>query len=208
MTDPNGNAPFIAPSPPPVGIVNVAPEGFVPDPMMSTTGSTSGVIPPRRSPLTGSISPGSISSISTDRSARAYVSKVGVLPSSVPEYHRTFMEHYRSGNRADSTLSTSHSEVDTPKPQTDEEKAETARRLNPHSRSSQLKLNEANKKPSAMTPVPQKKPRPTKWQFGIRSRNQPLEAIGCIYRALRKLGAEWLADEDWDARSGSNREDR
>ena len=118
------------------------------------------------------------------------------------------MEHYRSGNRVGSSLSTSHSEVDTPKPQTPSEKAENARRLNPHSRSSQLKLDEANKKPGAMTPVPQKKSRPTKWQFGIRSRNQPLEAIGCIYRALRKLGAEWLSTDDWASRSGSKQEDR
>jgi carbon catabolite-derepressing protein kinase len=51
-----------------------------------------------------------------------------------------------------------------------------------------------------MTPVPQKKAKPTKWQFGIRSRNQPLEAIGCIYRALQKLGAEWVVDEDWAPR--------
>lgn len=88
-----------------------------------------------------------------------------------------------------------HSEVDVPSPQTDAEKAETARRLNPHSRS-QLKLDEASKRPAGMTPVPQKKSKPTKWQFGIRSRNQPLEAIGCIYRALHKLGAEWVIDDD------------
>ena len=42
-----------------------------------------------------------------------------------------------------------------------------------------------------------KKPKPTRWQFGIRSRNPPLEAVSCIYRALKKLGAEWVAaDED------------
>jgi carbon catabolite-derepressing protein kinase len=38
-----------------------------------------------------------------------------------------------------------------------------------------------------------KKPRQTKWQFGIRSRNAPLEAVSCIYRALKKLGAEWVS---------------
>ncbi|KAF8458166.1 hypothetical protein BGX38DRAFT_1156170 [Terfezia claveryi] len=52
-----------------------------------------------------------------------------------------------------------------------------------------------------MTHQPQeavvKKPKPTRWQFGIRSRNPPLEAVSCIYRALKKLGAEWVtADED------------
>jgi carbon catabolite-derepressing protein kinase len=37
-----------------------------------------------------------------------------------------------------------------------------------------------------------KRPKPTKWQFGIRSRNAPLEAVSCIYRALKRLGAEWV----------------
>ncbi|KAI9055815.1 hypothetical protein LZ554_000755 [Drepanopeziza brunnea f. sp. 'monogermtubi'] len=122
---------------------------------------------------------------------------IGILPSSLPAYHRDFMEAKHTGRNIGSTLSTAHSEIDEPHPQTDAEKAETARRLNPHSRS-QLKLEEASKRPAGMTPVPQKKAKPTKWQFGIRSRNQPLEAIGCIYRALQKLGAEWTADEDWE----------
>ncbi len=105
------------------------------------------------------------------------------------------MEAKRTGRNVGNPLSMAHSEVDVPSPQTDAEKAETARRLNPHSRS-QLKLDEASKRPAGMTPVPQKKSKPTKWQFGIRSRNQPLEAIGCIYRALHKLGAEWVIDDD------------
>jgi len=104
-------------------------------------------------------------------------------------------------------LSTAHSEAHEPHPQTEAEKAETARRLNPHSRS-QLKLDEANKRPAGMTPVPQKKAKPTKWQFGIRSRNQPLEAIGCIYRALQKLGAEWVVDEEWEPRSEARGDER
>ncbi|CAL3972773.1 unnamed protein product [Diplocarpon coronariae] len=166
------------------------------------------VLPVRPSPLVDTISPRSSSSIATDRSTRPYVSKIGILPSSLPAYHRDFMEARRTGRNVGSTLSTAHSEVDEPHPQTDAEKAETARRLNPHSRS-QLKLDEASKRPAGMTPVPQKKSKPTKWQFGIRSRNQPLEAIGCIYRALQKLGAEWVVDEDWaPPRSGSEEEDK
>lgn len=151
----------------------------------------------RPSPLLEAMSPRSSSSIGTDRSfARPYVSKIGILPSSLPSYHRDYMEAKRSGRSLESKLSTAHSETDSPQPQTEAEKAETARRLNPHSRS-MLKLDEASKRPAGMTPVPQKKNKPTKWQFGIRSRNQPLEAIGCIYRALHKLGAEWVVDEDW-----------
>lgn len=149
----------------------------------------------RPSPLTERSS----SSLGTDRSfGRPYVSKIGILPSSLPSYHRDYMEAKRSGRNLDSMLSTLHSETSGPQPQSEAEKLETARRLNPHSRS-QLKLDEASKRPAGMTPVvTAKKNKPTKWQFGIRSRNQPLEAIGCIYRALQKLGAEWVVEEDWE----------
>jgi len=160
----------------------------------------------RPAPLMEAMSPRSSSSVGTDRSfARPYVSKIGILPSSLPTYHRDYMEAKRSGRNLQSTLSQTHAEADSPTPQTEAEKAETARRLNPHSRS-QLKLDEASKRPAGMTPVPQKKVRPTKWQFGIRSRNQPLEAIGCIYRALHKLGAEWVIDEDYEDGVPSKRE--
>ncbi|TGO33793.1 hypothetical protein BHYA_0227g00190 [Botrytis hyacinthi] len=164
---------------------------------------------PRPSPLLDAVSPRSSSSIGTDRSfGRPYVSKIGILPSSIPQYHKEFMETHKSGHQ-ESTLSTSHSEAIEPSPQTDAEKAETVRRLNPHSRTL-AKLDEG-KKPAGMTPVPSKKSKPTKWQFGIRSRNQPLEAIGCIYRALQKLGAEWLVGDEWtpgqNESNGNNRND-
>jgi carbon catabolite-derepressing protein kinase len=166
-------------------------------PMVKESSAAPAVQPVRPSPLLEAVSPRSSSSVGTDRSIRPYVSKIGILPSSLPAYHRDYMEAKRSGRNLDSTLSTVHSEADGPHPQTEAEKLETARRLNPHSRS-QLKLDEASKRPAGMTPVPPKKSKPTKWQFGIRSRNQPLEAIGCIYRALQKLGAEWIVDEDWE----------
>lgn len=140
---------------------------------------------------------GSINTIlSSDRPVRPFISKIGILPSSLPSYHRDYMEARKSGKEIPSTLPPIDMEHVESHKQSSAEQAETARRLKPHSRS-QLKLEEGNKKPAGMTPVPQKKSRPTKWQFGIRSRNQPLEAIGCIYRALKKLGAEWVVDEDW-----------
>lgn len=49
-------------------------------------------------------------------------------------------------------------------------------------------------KPEAMTPIPAKetkKSKPTKWQFGIRSRNSPSEAMLAIYKALKSMGAVW-----------------
>lgn len=160
----------------------------------------------RPSPLLDAVSPRSSSSIGTDRSSRPYVSKIGILPSSLPTYHKVFMEARKNGRIIANSPTSAHQDADSPHPQTEAEKAETARRLNPHSRS-QLRLDEANKKPAGMTPVPQKKAKPTKWQFGIRSRNQPVEAIGCIYRALQKLGAEWVVDEDWDPPHGEDSDD-
>lgn len=137
---------------------------------------------------------GSINTIlSSDRPVRPFISKIGILPSSLPSYHRDYMEARKNGAASPTSLPPMEPDF-TSQPQSSAEQAETARRLKPHSRS-QLKLDESNKKPAVMTPVPQKKSRPTKWQFGIRSRNQPLEAIGCIYRALKKLGAEWVVDE-------------
>jgi len=201
LADDKGQLLFQVPSPPAwndgIKLDNIS---GPPSPLVKSDTSRDSPVPlTRPNPLVDTLSPRSSSSFGTDRSVRPYVSKIGILPSSLPAYHRDFMEARRTGRNVGNPLSTTHSETDAPHPQTDAEKAETARRLNPHSRS-QLKLDEASKRPAGMTPVPQKKAKPTKWQFGIRSRNQPLEAIGCIYRALQKLGAEWVVDEDWAPR--------
>ncbi|KAK0102496.1 Protein kinase [Cadophora gregata] len=209
LSDDKGQLLFQVPSPPAwndgikLGGIGSPPESPI---VKEPTGSPA-VLPIRPSPLIDAMSPRSSSSIGTDRSVRPYVSKIGILPSSLPAYHRDYMEARRTGRNVGNVLSTAHSEVEEPHAQTDAEKAETARRLNPHSRS-QLKLDEASKRPAGMTPVPQKKNKPTKWQFGIRSRNQPLEAIGCIYRALQKLGAEWVVDDEWAPRRESGDDDR
>jgi carbon catabolite-derepressing protein kinase len=63
-------------------------------------------------------------------------------------------------------------------------------------RNSQVAIDKAANRPEGMTPLPQKKPKPTRWQFGIRSRNAPHEAMLCIYKALKRLGAEWEVDDD------------
>ena len=76
-----------------------------------------------------------------------------------------------------------------PREQTAEEKEATSRRLKPHSRTAASL--EKTGKPERLTPLPSKKIRPTKWQFGIRSRNQPAEAMLAIYKALRAMGADW-----------------
>ena len=161
---------------------------------------------PRRPDAMSPSSQTTVTSVGTDRPIRPYISKIGVLPSSLPAYHKAFMDARKAGKETIAPPPQLENERTEPHLQSSAEQAETARRLKPHSRS-QLKLEEA-KKPAGMTPVPVKKTKPTKWQFGIRSRNQPLEAIGCIYRALQKLGAEWVLDEDYrpnDRRDGSDR---
>ncbi|KAF1809732.1 Pkinase-domain-containing protein [Eremomyces bilateralis CBS 781.70] len=119
-------------------------------------------------------------------------SKVSILPSSLPEFHRAYM----AGLPKPSARLGSQTELDAPQDQrlrSSEEQAATAARLKPHSRGSQINL-EKTTKPDTMTPLPpsaSKKPRPTKWQFGIRSRNAPAEAMLAIFKALKALGAEW-----------------
>jgi carbon catabolite-derepressing protein kinase len=136
------------------------------------------------------------SSIST----RPYVSKVGILPSSIPAYHRDFMDGNKLGDdQAGSSAVSGADEASAAR--TDAEKQDLARRLRPHSRS-QIRLNEAAR-PQGMTPVnPPRKTKPVRWQFGIRSRNAPWEALLTIHKALRKLGATYVPDEDFDPKGG------
>jgi len=135
----------------------------------------------------------SVTSTSTGATPRPYVSKVGILPSSLPAYHKDYM-----AGIVDPTVAPAPNEPPGPA-RTQAEQEETARRLRPHSRPSQLRLEEASKRPQGMTPVNlSKKPKPVRWQFGIRSRNAPWEALSCIYKALAKLGCGWVMDEDYD----------
>ncbi|KXJ87662.1 kinase-like domain-containing protein [Microdochium bolleyi] len=126
--------------------------------------------------------------------ARAHVSKVGILPTSLPGLHREFMERH-AGGIEDSLDSQPIPDVPL-HPRTPAEQQEAARRLKPHSKGSRP---DEQSRPAAMTPVQPKKQKPTRWQFGIRSRNAPWEALLYIYKALSKLGATWVPDEDYDS---------
>ena len=138
----------------------------------------------------------SITSTSTSASPRPYVSKVGILPSSLPAYHKDFMEREKAG--VEEAPPAPAAPDPPPHPRTQAEQEETARRLKPHSRS-QIRLDEASKRPQGLTPVhAPRKSKPVRWQFGIRSRNAPWEALVCIYKALNKLGCGWIPDEDYD----------
>ncbi|RYO77828.1 hypothetical protein DL762_009011 [Monosporascus cannonballus] len=147
---------------------------------------------PQASPLAESSR--STTSTVASSSPRGYVSKVGILPTSLPALHREYLERQNAG--IEEPLS-SQPVPDVPlQPRTPAEQQEAVRRLKPHSKGS-VKLDDAAR-PQTMTPVAPKKPKPTRWQFGIRSRNAPWEALLCIYKSLSKLGATWVVDEDYE----------
>ncbi|KAK1852348.1 hypothetical protein CCHR01_04982 [Colletotrichum chrysophilum] len=132
---------------------------------------------------------------------RPYISKIGILPSSLPTYHKEYIERAKAGIVDHPTPTIV---VDEPSAsRTDAEREETARHLKPHSRS-QVRLDDSKTRPQSMTPVTTtKKTKPVRWQFGIRSRNAPWEALLCIHKALNKLGATYVPDEDYEKMHGS-----
>jgi carbon catabolite-derepressing protein kinase len=131
------------------------------------------------------------------------ISNVRILNTSLPWVHQELMsELARKKEEAaegkplqevneDSGELSPHPAEEHPKVQSEEQQTETSRRLKPHSRSTANLEKLESEKPQGMTPVPAKKPRQTKWQFGIRSRNQPYEAMACLYKALEKQNASW-----------------
>jgi carbon catabolite-derepressing protein kinase len=137
---------------------------------------------------------------------RPYISNVRILRTSIPIVHKAYMSLVEdkgwSWDEAAAFVLDGKEREDPNEehqPPTAEEQADMARRLKGAGKITPTVMEETSSKPATMTPVPVKKARPTKWQFGIRSRNQPLEAMGCIYRALQKLGAKWLIDDQWHA---------
>lgn len=145
---------------------------------------------PPPSPLAGLDHPrhGSTGSSSIIES-RSPASTIAVLPSSLPDYHAAFMKGQMS-----KAQSPTHEEGPVEgRPRTKEEQEATARRLKPHSKSS-ANLHRGGDKPEPMTSISDKhtkKQKPQKWQFGIRSRNTPCEAMLAIFKALHKMGAQW-----------------
>ncbi|KAI5367433.1 putative serine/threonine-protein kinase, active [Septoria linicola] len=162
-----------------------------------TAGRTSKVpgTPLEPHPRHGSTGSGSI------MEARSPASTIAILPSSLPDYHAAYMR----GHINKSHSPTAGDDDPQDKPRTKEEQEATARRLKPHSRSS-TNLARGDKPDLDMTKIPEGKPkkqRPTKWQFGIRSRNSPAEAMLAIYRALHKMGAVWEVQPTKEQVAGS-----
>jgi carbon catabolite-derepressing protein kinase len=137
------------------------------------------VIPPSdfERPRQGSTSSSQITNI------RSPVSTIAVLPSSLPEFHKAYMKgHPKPPTDPQENTTPPHPL------QTEEERAAQARRLRPNFRA----VPDNNRpRPEPMTALPSKKSKPVKWQFGIRSRNQPAEAMLAIFKALKIMGADW-----------------
>ncbi|KAI4241967.1 MAG: hypothetical protein LQ352_007336 [Teloschistes flavicans] len=140
--------------------------------------------------------------------ADGYRSRVGILTSSLPLYHNQIMQERKErlarqaqnmdeGEEMDPSevgMFANHARVAGHTELSAEEQAANARRLKPHSRSTiQLHRITANapEQTGVSTQSSSKKRVTYRWQYGIRSRNQPLEAMLCIYKALKKQGAEW-----------------
>ncbi|KAL7623171.1 Protein kinase [Parahypoxylon ruwenzoriense] len=137
----------------------------------------------------------STTSTITSSSPRGYVSHVGILPTSLPSLHKKYLERQNAG--IEEPLD-AQPVPDVPlQLRTPAEQQEAARRLKPHSKSA-MRLDDSQFHPQTMTPVAPKRSKQVRWQFGIRSRNAPFEALLCIYKSLSKLGASWVLDEDYE----------
>lgn len=119
------------------------------------------------------------------------VSHVRILPTSLPYVHDQLME--QRARDEELRQKAGQSEADSTSEDrelTQEEQALTARNLKPHSRSV-VDLDKLRLEPPIGHPVSQQPRKSRKWQFGIRSRNQPYEAMLYLYRAIAAQGGVW-----------------
>ena len=169
-------------------------------------GSNATIVPiPRKQASEGT--PG----VQEQSAAPPATSTISVLPTSEPDIHRETFEgkppaHAAIAEPSQRNAAGSPQGQGTP---TAEEKAQMSRDLRGRTRST-TKLDRAAE--GAPPAAPQKKTRITRWQFGIRSRNQPADAMLAIYKALKYLGAEWTTPElrtpgSWEQEQGGKTED-
>ena len=153
-----------------------------------------------------------------------YVSKIGILTSSLPMYHNQFMKARKADQERkrmqdqgeplepEEARILSNMSLDVPGAPTErssEEQAETARRLKPHSRSTIQLQNITAQVPStegvAVDTRSKSKHKTPRWQFGIRSRNEPVDAIKCLYKALESMGdCQWQMSPPEDSTTADN----
>ncbi|KAJ9210655.1 hypothetical protein DTO166G4_7715 [Paecilomyces variotii] len=127
------------------------------------------------------------------------VSHVRILPTSLPYVHEQIMEQRDRDLKERGSLDEGHGNgldeqygsADTVVERSPEEQAATARSLKPHARSV-VDLEKLRFEPPEGFTAPTHTPKKTrKWQFGIRSRNQPYEAMLCLYKAIAAQGGVW-----------------
>ncbi|KIW68908.1 hypothetical protein, variant [Phialophora macrospora] len=151
---------------------------------------------------------------------RPRISNIRVLNTSLPHVHEELLQlrakAKANGEDPDTILhplsQDDKDEADSPIPEeikdehgnpiyrSKEEQEATSRALKPHSRSvtGLSAMRDPKNRPESMTSLSTEEKRPAtsktkqrRWQFGIRSRNQPWEAMKCLYGALIAQGAEW-----------------
>ena len=128
------------------------------------------------------------------------VSHVRILPTSLPYVHDQLMEQRDREQRArDRILEERMQEANRFKSEHQGlgheelppgEQAATARSLKPHARSV-IDLEKLRLEPPIGHPISHQPKKSRKWQFGIRSRNQPYEAMLYLYRAISAQGGVW-----------------
>jgi carbon catabolite-derepressing protein kinase len=122
------------------------------------------------------------------------LSHVRILPTSLPYVHDQLMEQRdQEQKERDRVLLERRQDEQAggePREFSAEEQAATARSLKPHSRSI-VDLEKLRLEPPIGHPITQQPKRSRKWQFGIRSRNQPYEAMLYLYRAIAAQGGVW-----------------
>ncbi|KAF3390380.1 Carbon catabolite-derepressing protein kinase [Penicillium rolfsii] len=133
----------------------------------------------------------------TDEFEPLRLSHVRILPTSLPYVHDQLMEQRDREQRArleerrrEAALAEEDGSGSERRELTPEEQAATARALKPHSRSV-VDLDKLRFEPPIGHPITQQPKRSRKWQFGIRSRNQPYEAMLYLYRAIAAQGGVW-----------------
>ncbi|KAJ5753926.1 uncharacterized protein N7511_008079 [Penicillium nucicola] len=128
------------------------------------------------------------------------ISHVRILPTSLPYVHDQLMEQREREQRARHEMleqrlqEAAHLDQDGQgaayRDMSAEEQAATVRALKPHSRSV-VDLDKLRFEPPIGQPLEKQPKRSRKWQFGIRSRNQPYEAMLYLYRAIAAQGGLW-----------------
>ncbi|PLB41733.1 serine/threonine-protein kinase [Aspergillus candidus] len=129
------------------------------------------------------------------------VSHVRILPTSLPYVHDQLMEQRAREREQWARAQDQQAEAaaagqaqraapDDPTEQARQQQEATARALKPHARSI-VDLEKLRLEPPESRSAPHQPRRSRKWQFGIRSRNQPYEAMLYLYKAIAAQGGVW-----------------